>query len=341
MTTTQVPGVTTIIDVATQFSTLFGSSCTTISDPTTSTPTSTVLIPTITTPPPSTITSQVFITLPNGEVTVQTVTSIKTLPPLSVNITSTVSNLLTNETGRSTISSSPKTLGAIIGGAVGGALVLIALMTVVWCYIRSRRRRWDSFEKSGIAAVTKSPRRKRGQFSLDDEHKVQPYQYGLAETPSSPNTPLSPKFGMRKATMPSADLRLDGSSKSRPLSSGTMNNLANGQSNDPRLSRSAFDENNIQITSGTNSDNPGAYSMNHLHDAAIAEGHIGERRPEFNGRNTALRSSIGEKARYSRAMVKQSSLGGFDAGLAVSTAPVIGSHSYENNDSIHPPAYEE
>lgn len=143
---------------------------------------------------------------------------------------------------------------------------------------------------------------------------------------------------MQSSESPSTGLRLDGSSKrSRPQSSGTMNNLANGHSNDPRISRSAFDENNIQVTSGTNPGNPRVY-MNHLHDAA--EGHIGERRPEFNGRNTALRSTIGEKARDSRAMMRQS-LGGFDAGLDVGTLLDIGGHSYENNDSIHPPAYEE
>ncbi|KAE9398991.1 hypothetical protein BT96DRAFT_712517 [Gymnopus androsaceus JB14] len=358
VTTTQVPGVTTIFNTITQFSTLFGSSCTVINTTPAPTP-STVTVLSVTTPPPSTITFQSTSTLANGQVTAQMVTLTSTLPPSSFIVTSTSTGFLANETGGSSTSSSSSHLGAIIGGALGGALALIAVLVLVWCFIMRRRRRWDDIFDKDIYTVTNSSSKKR--FALDDV-EPKPYDYGLVGAlPTLSNAlPLSPDMGMRPTTagtmQGSVSPPVTPDSSSRPISSGTVHSTASGHPastdgyfNDHRLSSfsSAMDgERKFQVVNGTGSrasilSSPDVHLDEHSHVAAIVEEGIGQ--GSGIGKSTALRSSIGGKVRDSKA-VRQSSGGlprsSLEVGGGSSQMPVA-TQSQEPSDLIAPPAYED
>ncbi|KAF5388902.1 hypothetical protein D9757_005078 [Collybiopsis confluens] len=185
--TTSVPVLTTITAVSTDFTTLFGSICTTVRGDSNTTAASPPTV-SVTTPPPALITSQSSSTLPNGDVTVVSVTRTLIVPPSSFTVTSTDAAPASNNPSSS--HSASNHLGAIIGGTVGGIFALVALLISIRCFITRRRKRWDDIFEHDIPAVM-AQRSDRGDFSLADEMEPKPYEFGVVGAASNSHSPYS------------------------------------------------------------------------------------------------------------------------------------------------------
>jgi hypothetical protein len=258
-----VPVVSTIDVVTTHTTVLFGTSCTTISggnngngnnngggnnnntdngngngNGNTGQDTGSA---SVTTPPPSVITSESSTTLPNGDVSVVTRTSISTVPPSTHYVGPTPGTQSDNTPS----SNNTANLGAIIGGSVGGFFGLIAIAVGIW-FINKRRRRWDDiFEKDlnndpflgggGSTNLTHGSSahsgKSRGRFSLgpDLDSGPKPYQYGLVgqganpqgDAPPSNTNPMMSRPSTASSTLPlvsaaAAGGRVTPSSSSHP-----------------------------------------------------------------------------------------------------------------------------
>ncbi|PFH51709.1 hypothetical protein AMATHDRAFT_58509 [Amanita thiersii Skay4041] len=170
-TTVEVTQVTAVPVTTTLATTLFGTSCTVIntdngvtSQPIT-TPSET---PTVVTPPPSIVTSSWSSTQPDGNVVVTQETQTYTFSPSTIN---------PNPSDSADRGGGPP-IGPIVGGVVGGFGGLIAIVLLVWFFMR-RRKRWDDIfdrDEDAIlsAAPTKVPKR-----DPPPEPKPKPYEYGL------------------------------------------------------------------------------------------------------------------------------------------------------------------
>ncbi|KAJ8088200.1 hypothetical protein AAF712_005904 [Marasmius tenuissimus] len=142
--------------------------------------------------PPSTITSQSETTLANGQVST-VVKTITTNMPNSPAVTSPSSTPDTQQNDDRSGDTS-ESLGPIIGGTVGGFFGLLFIALAIWLFINRRRKRWDDvFDKTteeygrmgdpgtSMASSGKS----RGRFSLGQDLEDEPapgprpYHYGL------------------------------------------------------------------------------------------------------------------------------------------------------------------
>ncbi|THV03937.1 hypothetical protein K435DRAFT_229271 [Dendrothele bispora CBS 962.96] len=175
-TTTSVPVVITVPITSTSLTTLLGSSCTVI-----------------TTQPPSTtttITSQTSTTLPNGSVSVGTVTVTSLIPQTDA------TSEPTQQSNDHSQSSNDTNIGGIIGGVVGGVLGLVALILVIWLWMK-RRSRWDDIfdkEDDKVVAVTGSKYQGGGideptlpDVGAPENLEPQPYEYGFIGNTPGPN----------------------------------------------------------------------------------------------------------------------------------------------------------
>ncbi|KAK7467615.1 hypothetical protein VKT23_004668 [Stygiomarasmius scandens] len=172
--TTSVPVVITVPITSTSVTTLLGSSCTVINTEPSSTST-------------TTFTSEVSSTLPNGSVSVGTVTVTSLIPQTS-------SPSEPTEQSNQHSSSDDTNLGGIIGGAVGGVFGLLAFIFVIWFLIKRRKTRWDDiFEKEDYPTV--GPTYHGGEIDeptlpnvgTPETLEPKPYEYGLVGNAPAPN----------------------------------------------------------------------------------------------------------------------------------------------------------
>ncbi|KAG8970237.1 hypothetical protein FRC03_010427 [Tulasnella sp. 419] len=120
---------------------------------------------------PTVVTSLVYVTLPNGSVTMTTSVGLTT-PTLS-------------RPDASKDNSGSSSIGMIIGAAVGGFVGFSVLVGLLWLLWKRRSSRWDDIFDKEFEEEEDEVRRRRSMNLLDNEPK--PYQYGIVGTHIPPS----------------------------------------------------------------------------------------------------------------------------------------------------------
>ncbi|KAF8499949.1 hypothetical protein JB92DRAFT_3124790 [Gautieria morchelliformis] len=136
------------------------------------------------------LSSSAFTTLSDGSVVTAQIAVTTTSPGSSTSVVSS-SSPSSNPSGTGGGSSSSSKTGPIVGGVVGGVVALLGIIGCIWFFWRRRSKRWDDLVEKEEYEEQRRPR----MTLTGEDAQPRPYHYGLVGHSGTPSPPGSPPLG--------------------------------------------------------------------------------------------------------------------------------------------------